>query len=41
MNAVTKFEEMAGKKLSMIHFAAPFANCSSSPCTYYPFPAER
>jgi hypothetical protein len=37
MNAVTKFEGMAQKKLSMIHFAAPWANCSSSPCTYYPF----
>ncbi len=39
MNAVTKFEAMAGKPVSMVHFAAPFANCSSSPCEFYPFPS--
>ena len=39
MNAVTQFEAMAGKPVSMVHFAAPFANCSSSPCEFYPFPA--
>jgi hypothetical protein len=38
MNAVTKFEGLARKKLSLVHFASPFANCSSSPCTFYPFP---
>lgn len=38
MNAVTKFEQMAGKPLSLVHFAAPFANCYSSPCTFYGFP---
>ena len=29
MTAVTKFEEMAGKKLSIVNFSAPFANCPS------------
>jgi hypothetical protein len=38
MNAVTKVEQMAGKKLSVINFSAPFANCSSS-CSFYKFPA--
>ncbi len=39
MGAVSAFEGMTQKKLSMIHFAAPFANCAASPCTYYGFPA--
>ena len=38
MNAVTKLEQTANKKLSIINFSAPFANCSSSKCTYYNFP---
>ena len=38
MNAVSVFEREAGKPLSMIHFAAPFANCSSTPCVRYGFP---
>ena len=37
MSAVSKFEEAAGKKLSLVNFFAPFANCSSSPCSFYPF----
>jgi hypothetical protein len=37
MGAVSKFEAIAGKKLSLVNFFAPFANCSSSPCTTYPF----
>jgi mannan endo-1,4-beta-mannosidase len=39
MSAVTSFEQMAGKPLSLIHFAAPFANCSSS-CSFYSFPTS-
>ena len=39
MNAVAKFEQMAGKQLSLVHFSAPFADCSSSPCSFYEFPA--
>jgi len=39
MNAVAKLEQTAGKKLSIVNFSAPFANCSSSKCSYYNFPA--
>jgi hypothetical protein len=38
MNAVTKFERLAGKRLSLVSFGAPFADCSSSPCTFFTFP---
>ncbi|HEV7399286.1 MAG TPA: glycosyl hydrolase [Solirubrobacterales bacterium] len=38
MGAVSKFEQSVGKQLSMVHFAAPFADCSSSPCSFYKFP---
>jgi hypothetical protein len=38
MNAVSKFETLAGKGLSIVHFGSPFADCSSSPCIYYSFP---
>jgi len=41
MSAAAKFEEMSGKKLSILHFSAPFANCSSSPCSFYRFPANE
>jgi mannan endo-1,4-beta-mannosidase len=37
MGAVEKFEQLAGKRMSAIHFSSPFANCSSS-CDYYEFP---
>jgi mannan endo-1,4-beta-mannosidase len=38
MGAVSKFEETAGKKLSLVNFFSPFANCSGSSCSFYPFP---
>ena len=38
MGAVTKFEEMVGKHLSLVNFSSPFADCSSSPCSFYRFP---
>jgi hypothetical protein len=38
MNAVSQFEGMTGKPLSLVQFFAPFANCASSPCSYYNFP---
>jgi hypothetical protein len=41
MNAVTKFEGMTGKKLSILNFSAPFANCASSPCSFYKFPVNE
>jgi Glycosyl hydrolase family 26 len=40
MGAASKFEQLAGKPLSMLQFSSPFANCSKSPCSYYPFPVE-
>ncbi len=40
MNAVTALEKKAEKKLSIVNFSAPFANCSSS-CSYYNFPQNE
>jgi hypothetical protein len=39
MNAVNTLEQKVGKKLSIVNFSAPFANCSGSSCSYYNFPA--
>jgi hypothetical protein len=39
MGAVSKFEQMAGKPLSLVNFFAPFAECTSR-CSYFKFPAE-
>jgi hypothetical protein len=39
MSAVRRFEELVGKPLSLIEFAAPFANCGESSCEPYEFPA--
>jgi hypothetical protein len=43
MTAVTKLEDMAGKKLSILNFSAPFANCptSGAACSYYNFPVNE
>jgi mannan endo-1,4-beta-mannosidase len=38
MNAVSKFEQMAGKNLSIVQFGSPFASCYSTPCSFYSFP---
>jgi len=38
MGAVDKFEQLAGKGVSMVNFSSPFADCSASPCNYYEFP---
>ena len=40
MGAVAKFEQLAGKGVSMVNFSSPFADCSSSPCNFYEFPKE-
>jgi hypothetical protein len=40
MGAVSKFEQLTGKPLSMIEFSAPFADCSPLPCSYLGFPAD-
>jgi hypothetical protein len=39
MNAVAKFEQLAGKSLSLVNFSSPFAQCSGKQCSYYGFPA--
>ncbi len=43
MGAASKFEEMAGKKLSILNFSAPFANCPASggSCSFYNFPVNE
>jgi beta-mannanase len=38
MNAVNKFEQLAGKSLSLIQFFQPFADCGSGSCSFYSFP---
>jgi hypothetical protein len=39
MSAVTKFEEGARKKASMVQFFQPFANCNPG-CSFYKFPTS-
>ncbi len=39
MSSVSRFEELTGKGMSLLEFAAPFADCSQSPCAFYRFPA--
>jgi hypothetical protein len=38
MSSVARFEQLTGKAPSLLEFAAPFADCSSSPCSFYHFP---
>jgi hypothetical protein len=38
MNAVYKFERMAGKNVSLVNFNAAFASCHASQCTFNSFP---
>lgn len=40
MQAVTDFQTLAGKGLSLIHFSSPWADCRSGPCVPYKFPAS-
>ncbi|HEY2717581.1 MAG TPA: glycosyl hydrolase [Solirubrobacterales bacterium] len=35
---VSDFEAEAGKPLSLLEFSSPFADCTSLPCQYEPFP---
>ena len=41
MRAVNKFERAAHKGISLLSFSSPFADCSSSPCSYFPFPTTQ
>ena len=38
MTAVTKFEALAQKPVSLVQFFQPFENCATVPCSPYPFP---
>ena len=35
--AIVAFNALVGKRVSIIHFESPFANCAVSPCAFYPF----
>jgi mannan endo-1,4-beta-mannosidase len=41
MTAVSQFEQMVGKGLSLVEFAAPFYDCGSSPCKPLHFPRSE
>jgi Glycosyl hydrolase family 26 len=41
MGAATTLERMLGKRMSLIHFMAPFTDCYSSKCSYLRFPAKE
>ena len=38
MQALSKFQHTAGKPLSLVSFSSPFAECSTSQCTFIHFP---
>ncbi|MGA8365048.1 MAG: glycosyl hydrolase, partial [Solirubrobacteraceae bacterium] len=40
MSAVSQFEQRTGKGLSLLEFSSPFANCETSPCSFYTFPTS-
>jgi Glycosyl hydrolase family 26 len=39
VGAINQFEQHAGKGVSLVNFSNPFANCFSTPCKPYNFPA--
>jgi hypothetical protein len=41
MGALRSFERIAGKRVSLLEFAAPFAECGGSGCNFYDFPARE
>lgn len=38
MSAITQFEQLTGKGLSIVEFSVPFADCAKQPCAFYDFP---
>ncbi|HEX2392738.1 MAG TPA: glycosyl hydrolase [Solirubrobacterales bacterium] len=38
MSAVTKFEELTRKPVSLVQFFQPFASCGNGSCSFYSFP---
>ncbi len=41
MGGPRQLEALLGKRMSLLHFMAPFAHCSSEGCGYYRFPDEE
>jgi hypothetical protein len=41
MGGPKKLEAIVGKRMSLIHFMAPFSHCSPSGCGYYDFPSRE
>jgi glycosyl hydrolase family 26 len=41
MTAVSRFEALVHKGLSLIEFSAPFSDCAKTPCSRYPFPSAQ
>ncbi|MDB5693498.1 MAG: beta-mannanase [Alphaproteobacteria bacterium] len=39
VGAIDKFEQLAGKRASIVAFSSPFADCIVSPCSFFPFPS--
>ena len=38
MTPVSKFQEITGRPMSLVHFFQPWANCSGGSCSFYSFP---
>ena len=38
MSAVTKFQELTGKSMSLVHFFQPWSSCGGGTCSFYSFP---
>ncbi len=41
MSAVSTFEQMVNKPLSLIQWAVPFADCANPTCTFFNFPVNQ
>jgi hypothetical protein len=41
MNAVTQFQNLVGKGLSLVEFSSPFADCGRTPCSFTHFPGTE
>jgi hypothetical protein len=39
MGAVSRFEELAGKGMSLVQFSSSWLDCHRNPCGFFPFPA--
>ncbi|HEX3042925.1 MAG TPA: glycosyl hydrolase [Solirubrobacterales bacterium] len=38
MTPVSKFQEITGRSMSLVHFFQPWANCGGGSCSFYSFP---